>query len=100
MVEGLPPNGALARAAAGHHWQQRDYHAADTVDLLGRVLTVLINANRKEGTPEVPYPEQVWRPGDPTPEQRAKVKAERAEQDRADYAELVAMVTPDHARKG
>lgn len=96
MVEGLPPNGALARAVAGHHWQQRDWHGADMVDLLGRVLTVLINANRGEKASAIPYPEAVWRPDDKA---RAKAKKKKAAQDRTNFHELVAAVTPRYARR-
>lgn len=96
MVEGLPPNGALARRAAGNHWVQRDWHGADMVDLLGKVLTVLINANRGEKTPAQPFPEAVWRPGD---EAKAKAKDKRAAQDRVDFDELVAVATPRYARR-
>jgi hypothetical protein len=34
MVEGLPPNGALARKLAGHHWGHLEFLAADLVDLM------------------------------------------------------------------
>ena len=78
LVEHLPPDGATARAVNGHAWQQIDYSAADTRDLLALLLTAFVNANRdtKKGSP-LPWPKPSWRPGDPVPDEA------QGEQDRA-----------------
>ncbi|MCX4661503.1 hypothetical protein [Streptomyces uncialis] len=99
MVEGLPPDGALARAAAGHHWRQADYHAADTVDLLGRLLTLTANAHRAAKTRAAKDPPPVWRPGDPTPTKKARKARRAARRARAAYQDIVAIATPEHAHQ-
>jgi hypothetical protein len=78
LVEGLPPDGASARAAAGHHWQAGDYHRADTRDLLELLFVAFCNANRAENTPAQPWPEPSWRPGDPLPDPPADPEVKRA----------------------
>ncbi|MFJ3826241.1 hypothetical protein [Streptomyces nodosus] len=101
LVEGLPPDGALVRRLAGHHWQHGDFLAADLVDLMARLLTDFRNANRPEKAPLQEYPEPVWRPGREAAEkqQRKKARRERAEA-RAGYLRIVAVATPEHAEKG
>lgn len=94
MVEHLPPDGALARAARGHSWRTETYHLAEITDLLGRLLVAFVNANRSEKSRAAPYPEPVWRPGDPTPEQKAKRARKAARKARAGYDDIVAQVAP------
>ena len=101
MVEGLPPNGALARKAAGHHLQYGDFRAADLVDLIGQLLTDFRNVNRAEKAAPSPYPEPVWRPGKSSAQKkRAKKTRKEASQARSGYLRIVALVTPQHAEKG
>lgn len=73
---------------------------ADLVDGVLRLLTDFRNANRAENASPQPYPDPVWRPGDPTEEEREKTAKKQAAQDRAWYQDLVAKVTPEHAEKG
>lgn len=94
MVENLPPDGATARAQAGHHWQHLDYAAANMTDLLARLLTQFENANRAEKAPPQPLPERVWRPGDPLPEDTAAAEAEQRAAARATYERINAKVLP------
>ena len=94
MVENLPPTGATARAINGHAWQPLDYAAADTRDLAALHFTAFVNANRKEGARELPWPEPGWRPGDPLPEDvEAKTQQDRA-QARAAFEQITAQVLP------
>ncbi|MFD5663456.1 hypothetical protein ACFWIK_00905 [Streptomyces anthocyanicus] len=95
MVEGLPPTGAAARAAAGHAWRQSDYAAADSRDLLALLLTAFLNANRDPQKQQpLPWPEPGWRPGDPLPEDaEAKAEQDRA-QARTAYEHITAQVLP------
>ncbi|MGW4728089.1 hypothetical protein ACWEQC_02600 [Streptomyces shenzhenensis] len=101
MVEGLPPNGALARRVVGHHLQYGDLRTADLVDLMGRLVTDFRNANRAENAAVQPYPDPVWRPESPGAAKKRKKKArkERGEA-RAGYRRIVSQVTPKHAEKG
>lgn len=99
MTEGLPPDGALTRAAAGHHWTHLDYSTADTRDLVEMLLVAFVNANRPEKQPAVPYPKPSWRPGDPLPEETAAADEERDAKARAAYRRIVDQVKgADHAR--
>ncbi|MEV5977486.1 hypothetical protein [Streptomyces sp. NPDC052114] len=93
-MEGLPPDGALGRAVTGSVWGLSDHRDADMVDELGRIFTVLYNAHRAEGAPVLPWPELVPRPGDPTPQQRAKAKAREARAAREGYEDIVSQVAP------
>ena len=90
MVEHLPPDGATARAENGHAWQQGDYAAADSRDLLSLLLTAFVNANRDPKKPAMPYPKPSWRPGDPVPDE-AKNDADKARA-KAAYEHIVAQV--------
>ncbi|GGX01892.1 hypothetical protein [Streptomyces chryseus] len=90
MVQGLPPDGAMARAMAGHHWQHIDWAAAETRDMVERLFVAFCNANRDPKSAAVPYPERTWRPGDPMPEP-ADEDAKR-EQSRAAYEHIVSQV--------
>ncbi|MEU3289892.1 hypothetical protein [Streptomyces longwoodensis] len=92
MVEGLPPNGAVARAVNGHAWQTLDYAAADTRDLAALQLTAFVNANRDPKKPPMPWPKPGWRPGDPTPETSEAEADERRARARAAYEHIVAAV--------
>ncbi|MFF2189237.1 hypothetical protein [Streptomyces sp. NPDC058155] len=94
MAEGLPPTGALARAAAGHHWTHADWAAADSRDLLDMLLVAFANAHRGEKDPAVPWPEPTWRPGDPLPQDTAAVDEEKRAQARAAYERINAQVLP------
>ncbi|WP_234020710.1 hypothetical protein [Streptomyces sp. Tu 6176] len=101
MVEGLPPNGALARKLAGHHWQHADFMTADLVDLMARLVTDFRNANRGEKTAPQEYPPPVWRPGQKAAEKKRHRKARReAAEARAGYQRIVALATPQHAERG
>lgn len=101
MVEGLPPDGAVARAAAGHHWQHRDFLTAELVDLMAQLVTDFRNANRPEKTPQGPYPEPVWRPESPGAKKKREKKARKDAADaRSGYLRIVSQVTPEYAQKG
>jgi hypothetical protein len=101
LVEGLPPNGALARAAAGHALGYADFRMADLVDLMGRLLTDFRNANRAENAPTQPYPEAVWRPEPKAAAKKRKRKARKeATEARSGYLRIVAQVTPQYTEKG
>ncbi|MFJ9427603.1 hypothetical protein [Streptomyces sp. NPDC101249] len=101
MVEGLPPDGALARRLAGHHWQHSDFMTADLVDVLGRLLTDFRNANRPEKSAPQEYPEPAWRPNQKAAEKARKKKDRReAAEARAGYRRIVAQATPEHAERG
>ncbi|MDX2802375.1 hypothetical protein [Streptomyces scabiei] len=100
LVEGLPPDGALARAATGHHWQHLEYMTADLVDLMARLRVDFANANRAEKAPMQPYPEPVWRPGAPSKKKQAKKARKENAQARAGYMRIVSLVTPEYAEKG
>ncbi|MEU8704210.1 hypothetical protein [Streptomyces sp. NPDC048565] len=100
MVEGLPPDGALARRLAGHHWEHRDFMLADVVDALGQLVTDFRNVNRAEKTPPTPYPDRAWRPEKPAAKQKRERQARHeAEEARAGYLRIVSQVTPGHAGK-
>ena len=100
-MEGLPPDGALARAAAGHHLEYRDFRLADLVDLMAQLSTDFRNANRAENAAPLPYPEPVWRPEKPgEKKKREKKKRREAAEARAGYMRIVALATPQHAEKG
>ncbi|MFF2651468.1 hypothetical protein [Streptomyces sp. NPDC058045] len=98
MVEHLPPDGALARKLAGHHWQHSDFMLAGLVDLTAQLRVDFGNANRAEKAPPHEYPEPVWRPGEAAAKkaQKKKDRRERAEA-RTGYMRIVAQVTPEHA---
>ncbi|MGW0865740.1 hypothetical protein [Streptomyces sp. NPDC002611] len=101
MVEGLPPNGATARAAAGHHLEYSDFRLADLVDAIGQLLTDFRNANRAEKQPVRPYPDPVWRPESPKAKKKREKKARREEAEaRSGYMRIVAQATPKYAEKG
>lgn len=91
MVEGLPPTGATARAHNGHAWQQLDYAAADTRDLVNMLLTAFLNANRdpKRST-AMPWPKPGWRPGDPLPAQDSEKQQQDKARAKAAYEHIVA----------
>ncbi|MFD5903584.1 hypothetical protein ACFWHG_19090 [Streptomyces microflavus] len=101
MVEGLPPNGALARRISGHHWEHRDFMTADLRDLLAYLVTDFRNANKAEDAPVQPPPEPVWRPEKPGEKKKRQKKARReATEARNAYLGIVALATPQHAEKG
>lgn len=100
-MEGLPPDGALARKVAGHHLQYGDFMLANVADGIGMLLTDFRNANRGEKTPPHPYPDPVWRPEKPGEQRKREKKARReAAEARAGYQRIVALATPQHAEKG
>ncbi|RLL68133.1 hypothetical protein [Streptomyces sp. Z26] len=94
LIEGLPPDGALGRAASGHAWTLADMRDADTLDVLGRLFVATYNANRAESAPELPWPDPVPRPGDPTPKQKAKAAKREKRAAREGYEDIVAQVAP------
>ncbi|MGW1219462.1 hypothetical protein ACWD6O_34330 [Streptomyces californicus] len=101
MVEGLPPDGALARRMAGHHWIHRDFMTADLVDLLSQLVVNHRNANKPEDAPVQPHAEPVWRPEKPSVKKKRKKKARReAAEARAGYERIVALATPQHTETG
>ncbi|MFI1678843.1 hypothetical protein [Streptomyces sp. NPDC020607] len=100
LVERLPATGALARAQAGHHWQHSEFMLADLLDLMGRFRVDFGNANRAEKAPPTPYPDEVWRPTQPSKKKQAKAKRRDHAQARAGYLRIVALATPEYAEKG
>ncbi|WP_328721731.1 hypothetical protein OHT52_21065 [Streptomyces sp. NBC_00247] len=94
MVEGLPPDGATARAAAGNPWTQADWSRADARDLLELLFIAFANVNRAENSPEIPWPEPSWRPGDPPPADAAAAAEEQRARARAAYERINSQVLP------
>ncbi|SFK72962.1 hypothetical protein [Streptomyces pini] len=94
MVENLPPDGATARAQAGHDWRHVDYAAENVVDLLAQFVTDFRNAHRDPDKPALPYPERGWRPGDPLPEETAEDAEHKRDQARTAYQRITAQVLP------
>lgn len=94
LVEGLPPDGATARAATGNAWTLADWRIADVVDLLGRLVIDFENVHRPEKAPTLPYPDKVWRPGAPSAKAKAKAKAKAERQAREGYEDIVSKVAP------
>ncbi|WP_405674901.1 hypothetical protein OG292_03285 [Streptomyces sp. NBC_01511] len=94
MAEGLPPDGALARAAAGHHWTHLHWAAAESRDLLDMLLVAFVNAHRDEKAQPVPWPEPSWRPGDPLPKDTAAADEEKRATARTAYERINAQVLP------
>ncbi|KDN73913.1 hypothetical protein DF19_41685 [Streptomyces olindensis] len=100
-MEGLPPDGALARKLAGHPLQYADFRLADLVDQIGLLLTDFRNANRGEKAAPQPYPEKVWRPESAKAKKKREKKARKESVDaRAGYMRIVSQVTPEYAEKG
>ncbi|MFF3190560.1 hypothetical protein [Streptomyces misionensis] len=95
MVEGLPPNGAAARAINGHAWQAETYAAADTRDLLSLLFTAFVNANRDPKKRPMPWPEPGWRPGDPLPDESAATAERDRAAARAAYEHITSQVLPE-----
>lgn len=100
MVEGLPPDGALVRAASKSPWTTTQYQLAELLDRAGRMETDFRNANRPQKAPQQPHPEPVWRPGDPSPKQKAKAERKAARKARQGYMRIVAIATPHYTEKG
>ncbi|MFD7319225.1 hypothetical protein [Streptomyces sp. NPDC059883] len=100
LVEHLPPDSATGRAVLGHHWSHETYMLADLLDLNARLHVDFRNANRGEKSPEEPYPEPAWRPGDRTPKQKAKAARKALAEARQGYRRIVAIATPEHMEKG
>ncbi|MFE7624623.1 hypothetical protein [Streptomyces sp. NPDC057509] len=99
MVEGLPPDGALARAITGSPWGTTEYQLASILDRLGRMEVDFRNANRPEKTSPAKYPDREWRPGDPvpkTPKQKAKAARKDRREARGGYLRLVGQLTPQY----
>lgn len=94
MVEGLPPDGAVARAAAGNHWTQRDWAAADSRDLLELLFIAFANVHRGEKGQPIPWPEPSWRPGDPLPEDTAAASEAKRAKARDAYHHINSQVLP------
>lgn len=100
MVEGLPPDGATARAASGHHWRHLEFMVAHLLDETARLRVDFGNANREEKAPAREYPEPVWRPGQPSEKKQAAKKRKEQAAARAGYLRIVAIATPEYAEKG
>ncbi|MFF1498711.1 hypothetical protein ACFVZR_02240 [Streptomyces sp. NPDC058316] len=94
MVEGLPPDGALARAAAGHPWTQADWSAADSRDLLELLFVAFSNVHRGETAQPIPWPKPSWRPGDPLPVDTTAAADEKRARARAAYEHINSQVLP------
>ncbi|MFJ2113124.1 MULTISPECIES: hypothetical protein [unclassified Streptomyces] len=94
LVEGLPPDGALARASAGHPWTQLDWSAADTRDLLELLFIAFANVHRGEKAQPIPWPEPSWRPGDPLPKDTAAADEVKRAKARAAYDHINSQVLP------
>jgi len=94
LVEHLPPDSATARAVLGHTWQSAEWLLADIRDDMARLVTAFLNAHRDEKSPELQWPEPVWRPGDPSPEEKAQQQEQERAANRAAYEEIVSIVAP------
>lgn len=93
MIEHLPPDSALHRAARGHSWQDVEHlltTIADSVRTLA-AITVAVNSKRPKS---VKMPKPLPRPVDEVEEAR---KAEERQQAQAAYDDLVSALTPEHA---
>lgn len=100
MVEGLPADGATARAAAGHHWRHLEFMLAQLLNETVRMRVDFGNANRAEKAPAQEYPEPVWTPTQPSEKKKAKAARKEKVQARAGYLRIVALATPEYAEKG
>lgn len=100
MVEQLPPDSAVVRAVRGTHWTTGDYHLANAADELAVLTTAFLNVHRPENQSALPWPDRAWRPGDPTPEDKAEDAETRREQARAAYGRVLAQVMPGQQKGG
>lgn len=93
MVEHLPPDSAMHRAARGHAWQEEEYLLAEVADSVRTLaaLTVAVNSKRPKS---VKMPEPLPRPVDEAEEARKQAEREQAQQA---YSDLVSALTPEHA---
>ncbi|MDT0381435.1 hypothetical protein RM572_21995 [Streptomyces sp. DSM 42041] len=79
----------------GSAWTLADWRLHDVADLLGGLLTFTQNVHRKEGSPEVPYPERLPRPGEAKRRKQEKKAARKAAvQARRGYEDIVQQVAP------
>ncbi|MFF0139331.1 hypothetical protein ACFYRN_23155 [Streptomyces sp. NPDC005227] len=100
MVEGLPPDGATARAVAGHHWRHLEFMISRLLDETARLRVDFGNANRAEKAPAQEYPEPVWTPTQPSKKKKAKQARKEHAEARAGYLRIVAIATPQYAETG
>lgn len=93
MIEHLPPDSALHRAARGHSWQDQEYLQATIADSVRTLaaITVAVNSKRPQS---VKMPKPLPRPVDEVEEQK---KAEAEAEATAVYEDLVSALTPQHA---
>ncbi|CAM4137010.1 hypothetical protein NORO109296_20825 [Nocardiopsis rhodophaea] len=90
LVEHLPPDSAMHRAARGHAWTDDTYLLAALTDAVREHATLTAAVNSKHPA-SVRRPEPVPRPVDEA-EQAAKAEQER--ELREGYQDVVARLTP------
>ncbi|HLU76149.1 MAG TPA: hypothetical protein VKZ82_28485 [Nonomuraea sp.] len=93
MVEHLPPDSPVHRAARGHAWQEQEYLLAETADAVRTLaaITVAVNSKRPKS---VKMPKPLPRPVDELEEARKREREEAAE---AAYSDLLGALTPQFA---
>lgn len=93
LVENLPPDSALHRAARGHTWTDDTYLLAEIGDAVRDHATYTVAVNSKNPR-SIKRPERLPRPVDEAEEER---KAAEAQELHTAYANVVARLTPDYA---
>lgn len=93
MVEHLPNDSAVHRAARGHTWGDTQYLLAETADAVRTLAAITVAVNSKNPS-RVKAPKPLPRPVDEVEEAR---KAEEREQAQAAYEDLVSALTPQYA---
>lgn len=93
MIEHLPPDSALHRAARGHDWLEGEYLLAETADAVRTLaaITVAVNSKRPKS---VKMPDPLPRPTDEAEEARKREREEAAE---SAYEGLLSSLTPQFA---
>lgn len=92
MIEHLPPDSAVHRAARGHAWLEREYLLAETADAVRTLIAITVAVNSKRPK-SVKMPDPLPRPVDEADEARKQAEREAAEQA---YTDLVSVLTPEY----
>lgn len=93
MIEHLPSDSPVHRAARGHEWREVEYLLAETADAVRTLaaITVAVNSKRPKS---VKMPDPLPRPVDEVEEERKRKRAQAAE---AAYEGLLGALTPQYA---
>jgi hypothetical protein len=79
LVEHLPPDSALHRAARGHAWGDDTYILAEAADALRSLVALTAAVNSKNGKYKPPQP--LPRPGEDADQERDREAEARARHD-------------------